>query len=78
MSSVSRNEESCEQRLHAANLSPNDYSLVVSAATALRLLDRKVEAELWYRMVSILFFTLNDECVRVWFEWARIMMFIFN
>lgn len=50
---MSRHAEACEQRLTAAELSPNDYSLAVSAATALRLLDRKNEAEKWYRMVSI-------------------------
>jgi len=35
-------------------LAPNDYALVVAAATAMRLLDRKVEAELWYRKVRLL------------------------
>lgn len=53
LDSVSRNEEACEQRIRAAELSPNDYSLAVGAATALRLLDRKTEAEKWYRVVSI-------------------------
>lgn len=33
-------------------LSPDDYSLVTNAATALRLLDRKVEAEVHYKQVS--------------------------
>ena len=51
LSSMSRNEEACEQRIKAAELSPNDYSLAVAAATALRLLDRKNEAEKWYRTV---------------------------
>jgi hypothetical protein len=54
LTSVSRHVEACEQRVRAAELSPNDYSLVVSAATALRLLDRKVEAEQWYRTVNII------------------------
>lgn len=54
LSSVSRHEEACESRIRAADLSPNDYSLVVSAATALRMLDRKVEAEKWYRQVSLI------------------------
>lgn len=49
---VSRKVEACEQRVRAAELSPTDYSLVVGAATALRLLDRKNDAEAWYRMVS--------------------------
>lgn len=49
---MSRKEEACEQRIYAAELSPNDYSLAVGAATALRMLDRKTEAEKWYRMVS--------------------------
>lgn len=49
---MSRKVEACEQRVRAAELSPNDYSLVVGAATALRLLDRKNDAETWYRMVS--------------------------
>lgn len=51
LTSVSRHVEACEQRVRAAELSPNDYSLVVSAATALRLLDRKPEAERMYRTV---------------------------
>lgn len=50
---MARHLEACEQRVRAAELSSNEYSLVVSAATALRLLDRKVEAEKWYRMVII-------------------------
>lgn len=33
-------------------MSPNDYQLVTAAATALRMLDRKHEAEKWYRQVS--------------------------
>lgn len=51
LNSMSRHEESCAQRIKAAELSPNDYSLAVAAATALRLLDRKNEAEKWYRTV---------------------------
>lgn len=51
LSSVSRHVEACEQRIIAAELSPDDYSLAVSVATALRLLDRKNEAEKWYRTV---------------------------
>lgn len=53
LSSVSRHDEACEQRIIAAELSPDDYSLAVSVATALRLLDRKNEAEKWYRTVCI-------------------------
>jgi protein O-mannosyl-transferase len=49
---VSRDEEACEHRVKAAELASKDYSLVVSAATALRLLDRKEEAEQWYRQVN--------------------------
>lgn len=49
---MSRHIEACDQRVRAAELSPNDYSLVVSSATALRLLDRKLEAEKFYRMVK--------------------------
>lgn len=52
LSSMSRHEEACEQRIRAAELSPSDYSLAVAAATALRLLDRKNEAEKWYRTVN--------------------------
>lgn len=52
LSSASRHSEACEQRIRAAELSPTDYSLVVSAATALRLLEKKQEAEKWYRLVS--------------------------
>lgn len=52
---MSRQEEACEQRIKAAELSPNDYSLAVAAATSLRLLDRKNEAEKWYRTVRTIF-----------------------
>lgn len=52
---MSQHKEACEQRVRAAQLSPNDYSLVVAAASALRLLDKKNEAEKWYRMVRIIF-----------------------
>lgn len=52
LSSVSREQEACKHRVRAVELSPDDYSLVTSAATALRLLDRKVEAELYYKQVS--------------------------
>lgn len=52
LSTASRHVEACEQRVRAAELSPSDYSLVVSAATALRLLEKKQEAEKWYRLVS--------------------------
>ena len=55
---MSRQEEACEQRIKAAELSPSDYSLAVAAATALRLLDRKNEAEKWYRTVRRFFFIL--------------------
>lgn len=48
----SRHHESVVYHRRAAELAPTDYALVVAAATALRLLDRKVEAELWYRKVS--------------------------
>lgn len=57
--------EACEQRVRAAELSPNEYSLVVSAATALRLLDRKVEAEKWYRLVSTIFLFYCVHVIRV-------------
>lgn len=58
---MSRNEEACEQRIKAAELSPTDYSLAVAAATALRLLDRKHEAELWYRTVCRIVFSVSNE-----------------
>lgn len=48
----SRHHESAVYHRRAAELAPTDYALVVAAATSLRLLDRKVEAELWYRKVS--------------------------
>lgn len=51
LSSMTRHVEACEQRIIAAELSPDDYSLAVSVATALRLLDKKNEAEKWYRTV---------------------------
>lgn len=38
--------------MRAAELSPDDYQLVTAAATALRTLDRKHEAEKWYRQVT--------------------------
>lgn len=38
-------------------MSPNDYPLVTAAATALRMLDRKHEAEKWYRQVSRISFS---------------------
>lgn len=53
LTSISRHEEACESRVRAAELSPNDYQLVTAAATALRMLDRKHEAEKWYRQVSV-------------------------
>lgn len=52
--SLNRIEEACQSRIKAAELSSNDYSLVVSAATSLRLLDRKSEAEKWYRLAVLL------------------------
>ena len=51
--SIRRQNEASEYRLRAAELSPNDYSLVMAAATALRLQERKAEAEKWYRQVKI-------------------------
>lgn len=53
LTTLGRHDEACTYRVRAAELSPKDYSLVVSAATALRLLDRKIDAEKWYRKVSI-------------------------
>lgn len=61
MSTLSRHEEACNSRVRAAELSPNDYSLVVSAATALRMLDRKSEAEKWYRQVMKTDRKIRDE-----------------
>lgn len=64
LTTISRHMEACEQRVRAAELSPNEYSLVVSAATALRLLDRKIEAEKWYRLVSTIFILLcGVQCI---------------
>lgn len=51
LSMVSRHAEACAAKVHAAELAPTDYALVVGAATALRLMDRKSEAEYWYRQV---------------------------
>lgn len=51
LTSQSRNAEAVSYRVRAARLAPNDYSLVVAAATALRLMDRKAEAEVLYRKV---------------------------
>lgn len=62
LSSVSRHIEACEQRIIAAELSPDDYSLAVSVATALRLLDRKNEAEKWYRTVCNTHSPINQFC----------------
>lgn len=61
LSSMSRNEEACEQRIKAAELSPNDYSLAVAAATSLRMLDRKTEAEKWYRTVRTKLHNIIDK-----------------
>lgn len=72
LSSMSRQEEACEQRIKAAELSPSDYSLAVAAATALRLLDRKNEAEKWYRTVRIYFYS-SLFCVRV--QWICAMIY---
>lgn len=58
---MSRHEEASEQRIKAAELSPNDYSLAVAAATALRLLDRKNEAEKWYRTVRTKLHNIFDK-----------------
>lgn len=49
---VSRHAEACAAKVHAAELAPTDYALVVGAATALRIMDRKSEAEHWYRQVN--------------------------
>lgn len=61
LSSVSRHAEACEHRIIAAELSPDDYSLAVSVATALRLLDRKNEAEKWYRTVRSQIYSSIDQ-----------------
>ncbi len=71
LSSASRHLEACEQRVRAAELSPSDYSLVVSAATALRLLEKKQEAEKWYRLVSgqlrhFQYFRANWTLCKIW------------
>lgn len=52
LTSQSRSEEAIFYRIRAAELAPDDYALVVAAATALRLSERKAEAESWYRKVS--------------------------
>ncbi|XP_017489517.1 PREDICTED: transmembrane and TPR repeat-containing protein CG4341, partial [Rhagoletis zephyria] len=49
LTSQSRTEEAIFYRVRAAELATDDYALVVAAATALRLSDRKVESESWYR-----------------------------
>lgn len=49
---MSRDQEACAHRIRAVELAPDDYSLVTNAATALRLLDRKEEAEVYYKQVS--------------------------
>lgn len=69
LSSVQRHSEACEQRVHAAELAPNEYALVVSAATALRLADRKSEAERWYRLVNIYVYILSMGRVSYGFSW---------
>lgn len=50
---MSRDREACDHRVRAAELSPASYALIVEAATALRKLDRKLEAEAWYKQVTI-------------------------
>ncbi|KAM7350975.1 transmembrane O-mannosyltransferase targeting cadherins 2 isoform 2-T2 [Cochliomyia hominivorax] len=49
LTTQTRLAEAITYRIKAAELAPRDYSLVVAAATALRLMDRKQEAEIWYR-----------------------------
>lgn len=49
--SVGRHEEACRSRVRAAELSPNNYNLVMAAATSLRWRDRKEDALKWYRQV---------------------------
>ena len=41
--------DAAEEQLRAAELSRSDYDLAVAAASALRRVDRREEAELWYR-----------------------------
>lgn len=52
LTSIARHDEACSSRVRAAELSPNNYNLVMAAATSLRWRDRKEEAEKWYRQVS--------------------------
>lgn len=54
LTSQSRQKEAVFYRVRAAELEPNDYTLVVAAATALRIADRKQEAEMWYRKVCVI------------------------
>ena len=52
LASVGRHEEACKSRVRAAELSPNNYNLVMAAATSLRWRDRKEDALKWYRQVK--------------------------
>ncbi|CAG9801583.1 unnamed protein product [Chironomus riparius] len=49
LASIGRHEEACKSRVKAAELSPNNYNLVMAAATSLRWRDRKEDALKWYR-----------------------------
>lgn len=51
LSTIGRYEEACRSRVRAAELSPNNYKLVMTAATSLRWRDRKEDALKWYRQV---------------------------
>lgn len=50
LASLQRHSEAAVQYVRAAELSPEDYELVVAAATALRQAERRQDAEHWYRI----------------------------
>ncbi|XP_051170754.1 protein O-mannosyl-transferase TMTC2 [Leptopilina boulardi] len=49
LTSQGRLAEAAEEQLRAAMLSKSDYDMAVAAASALRRVDRREEAEIWYR-----------------------------
>ena len=77
LASVGRHEEACRSRVRAAELSPNNYNLVMAAATSLRWRDRKEDALKWYRQVRRKIVKQMLGCL-FWIEVAESMDFNFN
>jgi hypothetical protein len=52
LTSLSKFNESCDFRVKAAKLSPQNYQFVTSAAMALKTLGRDEEAQMWNEKVD--------------------------